>query len=66
MLLEELTQDPENLGYASLIALGNHSGITELLNLVDNTRTSIQPGTFATVCTLIARLGPTGAVIAKN
>lgn len=65
-LRAELTEDPEALGYAPLIAGGNHSEITALINHVDGSRIALRPNTFATVRTLVARMGPAGAVMAKK
>lgn len=64
-LREELTTDPESLGYAALDDAGDHAGITALINRVDATRVTVV-STFATVRTLIAKLGPSGAVMVKK
>lgn len=65
-LREELTTDPEALGYAALITAGRHAQVAALINRVDPQRVTNVPGTFATVRTLIARIGPAGAVIVKK
>lgn len=65
-LIEELTTDPDGLGYAPLITAGDHSGVTALINHVDGARTALRPNTFATVRTLVARMGPAGAIVAKK
>lgn len=65
-LREELTTDPESLGYAPLIAAGSHAGVESLINSIDPARVTNIVGTFATVRTLIAKIGPAGAVIVKK
>jgi hypothetical protein len=64
-LREELTTDPESLGYAALDDAGDHAGVTTLINRVDANRVTVV-STFATVRTLIAKIGPAGAVMVKK
>jgi hypothetical protein len=65
-LKAELNTDPEKLGYAQLIAGGRHKDITALINRIDENRTALVPESFATVRTLVAKLGPGGAVTVKK
>lgn len=65
-LRDELLSDPEAIGYAPMIAAGDHAGIVARLNLVEAGRTALVPLTFVTVRTLVARLGPAGAVLVKK
>lgn len=65
-LRDELLSDPEAIGYAPMIAAGDHAGIVARLNLVEPGRTALVPLTFVTVRTLVALLGPAGAVLVKK
>ena len=65
VLRDELQQDPEQLGYAPLIAAGNMAGLAALLNETDPLRLMSRE-TFVTGRGVLADLGVSGAVILEK
>lgn len=61
----ELTTDPQALGYAPLVAAGNHAGLHELINRAEASR-MLPRSRFVTGRAVLAELGVTGAVILEK
>jgi hypothetical protein len=64
-LQNEITTDPHSIGYAPLVAAGNHAGIHELINRPEASR-MLPRSRFVTGRAVLAELGVTGAVVLEK